>query len=104
MVTSANSNGLIEPGSYEFDAEGKLVPAFTGIKADANGNLCYYVDGKVASGVYNGKLIEIDGAIYWVKWSGKVAANETKTVTSANSNGLIKPGTYAFDADGKLMI
>ena len=103
-ITSENSNGLIEPGTYEFGADCKLILGFTGIKADANGNLCYYVNGKVASGVYNGKLIEIDGAIYWVKWSGKVAANETKTVTSANSNGLIKPGTYAFDADGKLMI
>ena len=103
-VTSENSNGLVAPGTYEFDADGKLVPPFTGVKADVNGDLYYFVNGEVASGVYNGKLVEVDGVIYWVKWSGKVAANETKKVTSENSNGLVAPGTYEFDADGKIVI
>ena len=53
-------NGLMEEGTYAFDAEGKLIPGATdknGIVKDDDGVLRYYVNGKVT---YVG-LIEIDG-------------------------------------------
>jgi len=101
-ITSAKSNGH-PAGTYEFAADGKgtLIPSsFTGIKEGTNGNLYYYEDGKIVSGVYNGELVTIDEAIYLVQWSGKVTANETRTITSAKSNGH-PAGTYEFAADGK---
>jgi len=102
-VTKAKSNGL-EAGTYEFDAEGKgtNVSAFTGFKRDADGVLCYYQNGKLGSGLYNSELMEFNGAIYLVKWSGKAAASEVREITSAKSNGLLAPGTYYFGEDGKL--
>ena len=102
QITTANSRGLLKPGVYEFGVDGKMVPLFTGVKADADGTLYYYKDSNVVSGVYNSKLVEIDGSIYFVKWSGKVAVNETRAITDANSNGLLKAGLYYFGIDGKL--
>ena len=103
-VTIANANGVGEAGIYIFDKDGKGVRLpDTGVGAGADGTLYYYQDGKIGSGIYNGKLIEHDGAIYWVKWSGKVAVNETREVTSANSNGLVEPNSYYFDEDGKMV-
>ncbi len=98
-ITSANSNGLLANGSYYFGEDGKL---FTGVKEDTDGVLYYYKDGKLGNGIYNSKLAEINGKIYLVKWSGKVAANESRTITSANSNGLLANGSYYFGEDGKL--
>ena len=50
----------------------------------------------------NSELVEIDGDIYLVKYSGKVAVDETRAITAAKANGLVKAGTYYFGADGKL--
>jgi len=38
-----------------------------------------------------------------VKWSGKVAANELRTINASRANGLAEAGTYEFGADGKLV-
>ena len=100
QITAANSNGLLEPGTYYFDKDGKL---FTGgIREAEDGNLYYYKNGQLGARIYNSKLAQIDGAVYFVKWSGKVAVNEFREITTANSNGLLTPGTYYFGADGKL--
>ena len=99
-VTAANGNGLLEPGKYYFNEEGKLFS--TGIREAEDGILYYYENGKLGSYIYNSKLAEVDGSIYLIKWSGKVAANEFREITTANSNGLLEPGTYYFGEDGKL--
>ena len=103
QITAANSNNLVKPGVYEFGADGKMLPLFTGVRADGTGTLYYYKDGAVCFGVYNSELVEIDGSIYLVKWSGKVAANETRVVLAANTNGFVDAGVYNFGADGKLI-
>ena len=76
---------------------------FNGVKADANGVLYYYKDGAIATGLYTSEIVEIDGALYLVKYSGKVAVNETRTIGKAQTNGLLPAGTYEFGADGKLI-
>ncbi len=101
-ITYYNSNGLLKDGSYYFGADGKLSKV-TGVVWDEKTQLYYYCkDGKLGTGLYNSALAEINGSVYLVKWSGKVAANETREITEANSNGLLKPGSYDFGADGKL--
>jgi hypothetical protein len=65
---------------------------------EQDGALYYFVDSKIATG--NPGLIEYEGAIYDVKWSGKVAVNENRDITNANANGLLEPGKYFFGADG----
>ena len=87
------------PGSYYFGEDGKL---FTGVKKEADGILYYYEKGALAKSIYNSELVENNGDIYLVKWSGKVAANETRDITSARTNGLVSAGTYYFGEDGKL--
>lgn len=98
-ITAEKSNGLLAPGTYYFGAEGKL---FTGVKEDADGILYYYKDGQLGNRIYNSELVEINGAVYFVKWSGKVAKDETRIITALNSNGLLASGSYYFGEDGKL--
>ena len=82
-----------------------MAEPFTGIKAGADGVLYYYVKDVVAAG--NPGLIEIDGAIYYVKPSGKIAVGESKNITAALANGLIEVSskyvTCYFGADGKMV-
>lgn len=95
------ANGApVTKGSYEFDAEGKMI-----IK---NGLVdgVYYVNNKVTS--YAG-LIEVDGYYYYINDHGKPVAGKTYYIT--NTNGLtfadgtpIKKGNYTFDAEGKMII
>ena len=103
-ITDQNSKGLIAPGIYEFGADGKLMMSNTGVKADATGTLYYFIDGKICSGVYNNELVEINGDIYFVKWSGKVAKNELRTIDATRAHGLKEAGTYEFGADGKILL
>ena len=108
-ITVALAKGLMEVSSgyvtRYFGTDGKLEQPFTGIKAGEDGILYYYVNDKVASG--NPGLIELDGAIYYVKPSGKIAVNETKYISSDLANGLIEVDSrYVacyFGADGKLV-
>ena len=92
-------NGLMEEGTYAFDAEGKLIPGATdknGIVKDEDGVLRYYVNGKVT---YVG-LIEIDGDFYYVRSSGEVVTNCVYWITW--THGLKEAGYYTFDESGKL--
>ena len=108
-ITPELANGLMEVSSgyvtRYFGLDGKLEQPFTGIKAGEDGILYYYVNDKVASG--NPGLIELEGAIYYVKPSGKIAVNETKYISSDLANGLIEVDSrYVacyFGADGKLV-
>ena len=101
FVSASKTNGLFTPGTYTFGADGKMDVPFTGVKLDGE-ILYYYKDGKLGSGLYNSEMVEINGSVYLVKWSGKVAVNETRFVSEANANGLVTVGTYTFGADGKL--
>ena len=92
-------NGLMEEGTYAFDAKGKLIPGATdknGIVKDDDGVLRYYVNGKVT---YVG-LIEIDGDFYYVRSSGE-AVNDCVYYISW-THGLKEAGYYTFDENGKL--
>ena len=92
-------NGLMEEGTYAFDAEGKLIPSATdknGIVKDDDGVLRYYVNGKVT---YVG-LIEIDGDFYYVRSSGEVVTDCVYWITW--THGLKEAGYYTFDENGKL--
>ena len=92
-------NGLMEEGTYAFDAKGKLIPGATdknGIVKDDDGVLRYYVNGKVT---YVG-LIEIDGDFYYVRSSGEVVTDCVYWITW--THGLKEAGYYTFDENGKL--
>ena len=92
-------NGLMEEGTYAFDAEGKLIQGVTdknGIVKDDDGVLRYYVNGKVT---YVG-LIEIDGDFYYVRSNGEVVTDCVYWITW--THGLKEAGYYTFDENGKL--
>ena len=92
-------NGLMEEGTYAFDAEGKLIPGATdknGIVKDDDSVLRYYVNGKVT---YVG-LIEIDGDFYYVRSNGEVVTDCVYWITW--THGLKEAGYYTFDENGKL--
>ena len=63
-VGTAQTNGLLPADVYYFGEDGKL---FTGVREDADGFLYYYKDGKVAVGLYNSELAEINGSVYLIK-------------------------------------
>ncbi len=95
----SRTNGLLEPGTYFFGADGKLVKENinkNGIVSE-NGSLYYYVDGKLT---YAG-LIQIDGDFYYVNSKGEVVNNCTYFTTW--THGLKEAAYYTFDADGKLI-
>ena len=92
-------NGLMEEGTYAFDAEGKLIQGATdknGIVKDDDGVPRYYVNGKVT---YVG-LIEIDGDFYYVRSNGEVVTDCVYWITW--THGLKEAGYYTFDENGKL--
>ena len=92
-------NGLMEEGTYAFDAKGKLIPGATdknGIVKDDDGVLRYYVNGKVT---YVG-LIEIDGDFYYVRSGGEVVNDCVYYISW--THGLKEAGYYTFDENGKL--
>lgn len=92
-------NGLMEEGTYAFDAEGKLIQGATdknGIVKDDDGVLRYYVNGKVT---YVG-LIEIDGDFYYARSNGEVVTDCVYWITW--THGLKEAGYYTFDENGKL--
>ena len=100
------TNGLMPMGSYEFDADGKMInppkPTDPSEKKDGivseNGSLYYYKDGKLN---YAG-LIEIDGSYYYVRTSGEVVHGRKYWITK--TNGLMSMGSYEFDDDGKMIL
>ena len=100
------TNGLMPMGSYEFDADGKMInpPKPTDPSEKKNGivsendSLYYYKDGKLN---YAG-LIEINGSYYYVRTNGEVVHGRKYWITK--TNGLMPEGSYEFDADGKMIL
>ena len=101
-VTKEKSNGLVEPGDYHFDKDGKMVipqeePEIKNGIVDG-----YYYENNVIKGDVG--MIEIDGALYFVCYSGKIKKGNIQTVTKEKANGLVEPGIYRFGEDGKMII
>ena len=99
------TNDLMEIGTYEFDADGKMVipeepqpdPEKNGFY-DEDGKTYYYVDGEKT---YAG-LIEVNGAYYYVKSDCSVVKDCSYFVWTTND--LMDQDWYDFDADGKMII
>ena len=90
-VWVSNTNGYIPAGSYDFDADGKL------IKYNGVVNGYYYVDGV---GTEAG-LINVDGDYYYAAWGGKLATGNDYWITKTND--LLPAGYYDFGTDGKML-
>ena len=87
-----NNNGLKPDGLYYFDpATGKLIEdgLKNGIVAENDG-LYYYVNGVLGK---NAGMIEIDGNIYFVRSTGKLATGSYNTY---NNNDILPDGVYYF--------
>ena len=106
------TNGLMNPGTYTFDEEGRMViETQDGIYRGEDGLLHYYIDGAVQK---NLGLIELDGSFYYVNGSGEVISGRDYTITK--TNGLSYTGEnggavaftagarYTFDQDGVLQL
>lgn len=95
----------ITGGMYYFDEDGKMVvpDPENGEKriVERNGKRYFTIDGAY---MYDG-LYELNGAYYYAKSNGELAANET--IYISKTNGLIpKVGSgnwHAFDGSGKLI-
>ena len=94
------TNGLALPEwGYYFDENGIILhdedTGKNGILKDGE-DLFYYVDGiKAPAG-----MIKIGDDYYYANSKGKLIVNQT--YYCSRTNGLMKEGTYAFDAEGKL--
>ncbi len=85
------SNGLVKPGTYLFGADGRMLDGIIDNK--------YYVQGKLQVKKY---LVELDGGLYYINSDGSFATGSVYVGTYP-SNGLVKPGTYLFGADGRML-
>ncbi len=95
-VTEAKANGLLPAGTYVFDDEGKMVNSGTIV------NGYYYEKGKIARGA---GVVQINSGYYFVQKDGSVAVNAKRLgISEAKTNGLIEPGYYNSNENGKLDI
>ncbi len=99
----SKTNDLKTQGTYEFDANGKMVIATddagtvkNGIVKETEDTWYYYVDGTKS---YAG-LIVIDGSYYYV--NSKFEVIHGRNYFISKTNGLLANGTYTFDEDGKM--
>lgn len=87
----------IAPGKYEFDADGKMV-----YRQGPNADGYFYRDNQKVKAY---ELCEYNGDYYLVAENNKYVKNATRNVQAAwvKDTG-VAPGTYEFDADGKMVI
>jgi len=95
----------IQPGYYEFDAEGKLI--VPEMKNGVIGDYLYINDIKQT----RYKLIEFESNYYFVDDGDKILRSKRVYLSSTFVSGktfpdgrAIQPGYYEFDADGKMII
>ena len=86
-------NGLVEKGTYEFGADGKLLDGII----EKNGSYYYYEMGKAKMA----GLVEVDGTYYFAKDSKGTCVTGEYYVWAPN--GLVEKGTYEFGEDGKML-
>lgn len=118
----SKTNDLKPAATYAFDADGKMIveggddpggetQTFTGIKADADGVLRYYIKDEIQK---NNGLILLDGKYYYVNGSGVVISSRDYGITKTNNLTFTKAdGTtaafqsgknYTFDENGVLQL
>ena len=112
-----NMNGLLPPGEYEFDEEGKMIrddepedpnpDPDPDLKNGPDGDY-FYVNG-VKVPEYTG-LVEYQGNYYYVSAGAKIVKNVTDRLVN-KTNGLTFPdgtpipnGRYDFDAEGRMIV
>jgi hypothetical protein len=95
----------IQVGKYEFGADGKMI--IPGVKNGIVGDYLYINDVKQVC--Y--QLIEFEGNFYFINDGNKIAKNKQLYLSEKYVAGLafengdpIFPGTYEFDAEGKMII
>ena len=97
--TVSKTNGLLPSGTYEFDADGKMIREDTtknGIVKETEDTWYYYVNGvKTYAG-----LIQIDGELYYV--NSKFEVIHGRNYFISKTNGLLSQRTYYFNAEGVL--
>ena len=98
MYWITNTNGAMEPGCYEFGADGYMIISEIedGIVAEGE-NLYYYRDGRKQYGLGLEKLE--DGSYIYVRTNGELAVG---SYWITNHNGLLPEGMYEFGQDGIL--
>ena len=95
----------IKAGYYDFGSDGKMiVPEF---KHGVIGDYLYVNDVKQT----RYKLVEFEGNFYFINDGDKIAKSVTLYLNNRFVNGMtfvdgsaVLPGTYYFDADGKMII
>lgn len=107
----SKNNDLKPVGTYEFDADGKMIieneepDMKEGIMRDDSGVLRYYVKDEIQK---NLGLIELDGRYYYVNGSGEVVNGKDYSITKTNGlkyqgeTEFVSGGKYTFDSDGAL--
>ena len=98
-ITSSKTNGLLPAGTYEFDAEGKLIFK-SGLVKDADGEIRYYKDG---AAIYVGLVQDEAGNYYYINSKKKAVKSCSYSIMPSKTNGLLPAGTYEFDTEGKLI-
>ena len=92
------TNNLLPAGNYVFDDDGKLILDVKNGFYDEDGVTYYYKDNVK----YYAGLIQVGEDYYYVNSSCQVVKNRTYWVSK--DNGLLDPGDYRFDEDGKLVL
>ena len=97
-VTATGSSNLVK-GAYTFDENGYITnPVVKNTEAtDGIFDGYYYENGEIA---YGKGAVEIDGDIYFVTASGKIAVGEYWVTQSSE---ILPAGKYTFGEDGKLV-
>lgn len=103
------TNGLIEPGTYQFDEDGKMIipgagngsETKSGLTVDPDGEIRFYING-VAT--YAGVVQDDAGNLYYINSSKTAVKDCTYRIASGKTNGLIEAGTYRIDENGKLVV
>ena len=99
----------IQPGYYEFDAEGKMViPEAPAVKNGVIDGYLYINDQMQKA--Y--QLVEFEGSLYFISDAHKVAVSTSlylnedfvANVKVPGTDKALKPGYYEFDAEGKMVI
>ena len=96
-VGAEDTNGLIPTGFYTFAADGKMV-----INHGPVGDYFYDENGFM---VHAYKLVEFEGAYYYIASYHKLTRSKTVYLSSSDLVGTDLPaGNYEFDADGKMVL
>ena len=101
-ISASKTNGLVDAGTYTFGEDGKMiVEDREGLYFDADGEIRYYVNGQAT---YAGVVQDAEGNLYYINSTKKAVKNQTYYISESKANGLIEAGTYAIDADGKIIV